>query len=92
MRGRLPAEILTRTKMGFPTPLAIMFRNDLTGYLSDLLLDQRSVSRGYFKPEAVREMIAAHVAGTRDHHKLLWQLVVLEEWHRRFAAPVRAAA
>jgi hypothetical protein len=25
-----------------------------------------------------------HASGARDHHKALWQLVLLEEWHRCF--------
>lgn len=92
MRGRLPAEILSRRKMGFPTPLARMFRRDLAGYLRDVLLEQRCVSRGYFDRTAVERLIGEHASGQKDHHKLLWQLLVLEEWHRRFATSLQAAA
>ena len=84
MAPRLPAEILKREKVGFPTPLALMFRNDLSAYLNDLLLSDRAVEREYFEPASVKRLISEHVAGSRDHHKALWQLVVLEEWHRCF--------
>jgi asparagine synthase (glutamine-hydrolysing) len=80
--SRLPTSTLRRTKVGFPTPLAAMFR-DMSAYLSDLLLSPRSLSRGYFNASAVETLIAEHRRG-RDHHKSLWQLVVLEEWHRAF--------
>jgi asparagine synthase (glutamine-hydrolysing) len=84
MASRLPPAILRRTKRGFPTPLAIMFRQNLADYLKDILLSHRAVERGYFTPQRVETLIDEHVAGRVDHHKILWQLVVLEEWHRCF--------
>jgi asparagine synthase (glutamine-hydrolysing) len=84
MRNRLPDSILTRKKTGFPTPLAAMFRQDRSGYLRDLLLSSRCTNRGYFRREAVETLIHQHVEKRQDHHRLLWQLVVLEEWHRQF--------
>lgn len=84
MRGRLPDTILDRKKMGFQTPLAIMFRRDMSEYLRDLLLSDKCLSRAYFVRGRIEQIIAEHVEKKRDHHKLLWQLVVLEEWHRHF--------
>jgi asparagine synthase (glutamine-hydrolysing) len=84
MAGRLPEEILTRPKVGFPTPLKMMFRQNMSGYLRDVLLSSRSTSRGFFRPERVAALIDEHDAGVRDHHQILWQLVVLEEWQQRF--------
>src|SRR4029077_830451 len=84
MRNRLPDEILDRTKMGFPTPLRLMFQKELSSYVYDLLLSGRSVSRGYFKPTAIEGLIREHVSKKVDHHIVLWKLIVLEEWHRQF--------
>jgi len=84
MKDRLPREILTRHKMGFPTPVAIMFQHDLSGYLRDLLLSSECLNRRYFKRQAMERLIKENTRKTRDHHRVLWQLVVLEEWHRRF--------
>jgi asparagine synthase (glutamine-hydrolysing) len=84
MRDRLPKEILRRKKMGFPTPVALMFQQDLSGYLRDLLLSSRCLGRRYFKPNAVEKLIEENCRQKKDHHRILWQLVVLEEWHRRF--------
>jgi asparagine synthase (glutamine-hydrolysing) len=83
MKGRLPDEILTRKKQGFPTPLALMFQNELSGYVRDVLLSERCVSRRYFKRSAVEAIIDEHVSKKKDHHIVLWKLIVLEEWHRR---------
>jgi len=84
MDSRLPTEILGREKVGFPTPLASMFRGSLSEYLYDVLLSRRAVERGYFVSAAVERLVVDHTEGRADHHKTLWQLVVLEEWHRRF--------
>jgi asparagine synthase (glutamine-hydrolysing) len=84
MASRLPNEILERPKVGFPTPLALMFRADLSEYLHDVLLSDTARQRGYFDIRSVERLIAEHVQGRRDNHKALWQLVVLEEWHRCF--------
>jgi asparagine synthase (glutamine-hydrolysing) len=80
----LPKEILYRGKMGFPTPLAHMFKGELRGYVEEVLGSDRFLDRGYFRPEAVRGLMAEHAAGERDHHRVLWQLLVLEEWHQAF--------
>jgi asparagine synthase (glutamine-hydrolysing) len=84
LASQLPREILRRPKVGFPTPLAAMFRRDLRGYVSDVLLSTTARQRGYFNPRVIERLIAEHASGARDHHKVLWQLIVLEEWHRAF--------
>ena len=84
LRDCLPERILRRKKVGFPTPLEIMFRGELFDYAHDLLMSEASVGRGYFDREAVRTLLTEHRAGSRLHHREIWQLVVLEEWHRQF--------
>jgi asparagine synthase (glutamine-hydrolysing) len=84
MEKYLPHEILHRGKMGFPTPLAHMFQGAMRGYVEGVLDSDRALDRGYFRPEVVRRLIGEHGAGRRDHHRVLWQLLVLEEWHRAF--------
>ncbi len=84
MEPYLPREILYRGKMGFPTPLARMFAGELRPYVREVLDSDRSLSRGYFRPEVVRSLVAEHESGAADHHRVLWQLLVLEEWHRTF--------
>lgn len=85
MEGKLPERIVRRRKMGFPTPLEIMFRGELFDYAHDTLLSQRAVGRGYFDADAVKRLLHDHRAGTAANHREIWQLLVLEEWHRRFA-------
>lgn len=84
LRELLPERIVNRQKMGFPTPLEIMFRGDLFGYAHDTLLSQQAKNRGYFSSEAVRRLLTDHRSGRAANHREIWQLLVLEEWHRRF--------
>jgi asparagine synthase (glutamine-hydrolysing) len=84
MEPYLPREILHRGKMGFPTPLARMFQGEMRSYVAEVLGSDRFLDRGYFRPEVVRGLVAEHLEGARDHHRVLWQLLVLEEWHRKF--------
>ena len=80
MEGLLPDEIINRKKMGFPTPLKIMFQGALKDYSSDLLLSSNSKIMQYFEREYVGSLLREHQRGKVDHHRILWQLVVLEEW------------
>lgn len=84
LRNVLPSKILHRRKMGFPTPLAVMFRTDLSGYVKALLTDSITQQRGIFDIKKVYQLIRDHEAGVTDYHKILWQMLVLEEWLRKF--------
>ena len=50
----------------------------------DLLLSQRALQRQYFNPEGVKQILKAHGQETVDHGTHLWDLLVLELWHRTF--------
>ena len=83
LRDRLPKEILQRKKAGFPVPYEMWLRTELKGWLIDVLLDSRTLSRGYFKKSGVESLL------TKDsiqggHSKELMSLVALELWHREF--------
>jgi asparagine synthase (glutamine-hydrolysing) len=83
MEGILPNDIIYRKKMGFPTPLKLMFQNELRDYAKDLLLSNNTKLHQFFKVERIQQLIEEHNADKYDHHKTLWQLVVLEEWLRK---------
>ena len=88
----LPREIVYRKKMGFPTP----WRGWLGGiHLSDieaLLMEPRSLDRGLFRPESVKQLFTAHRNRLHDHGDRIWRLLNLELWHRIFVDGESAAA
>jgi asparagine synthase (glutamine-hydrolysing) len=80
MEGILPNDIIYRKKMGFPTPLKLMFQNELRDYAENLLLSNETKLHQFFKKSRIEQLIKEHNNNKFDHHKTLWQLVVLEEW------------
>jgi len=84
LKGLLPSENLTRSKMGFGVPIGRWFRGELKSFLADTILSERSLSRGYFKREPIRRLIEDHTDGRRDHAHQLWTLLMLELWHQEF--------
>jgi asparagine synthase (glutamine-hydrolysing) len=84
MARHLPAEILTRRKMGFGVPLARWFRGDLKDFARDILLDTRTRQRGILRPETVSRRLDAHLQGRRDYSAHLWSLICFELWCREW--------
>ncbi len=84
MAGILPAEILTRKKMGFPVPVGTWFRGASATWLRDIVLSERALARGLFDPAVVRELVETHQRGTAQHTERLWMLLNLELWQRMF--------
>jgi asparagine synthase (glutamine-hydrolysing) len=83
-RDLLPPEVLNRRKMGFGVPVGDWMRGDLRPLLDDVLLSDESLQRGYFDPEHVRGLVAAHIDGRQNNGDQLWALLWLELWHREF--------
>jgi asparagine synthase (glutamine-hydrolysing) len=82
----LPPEVFRRRKMGFGVPLDHWFRGELKGMAYDTLLSTKSLGRGYFRREAIERLLADHAGGRADHSARLWSLLMLELWHRQWAA------
>lgn len=88
--GILPYEVLYRRKMGFSVPLSHWFRDELHGYIREVLLDSGALARGYFRREIIETLIADHKSGRRNNAFRLWALLMLELWHRRFVDGTRS--
>jgi asparagine synthase (glutamine-hydrolysing) len=80
----LPAENLSRPKMGFGVPIGHWFRGRLRPFLQETLLSEKSLGRDLFNPATVKRLVEDHVGGQRDHAHQLWTLLMLELWYQRF--------
>jgi asparagine synthase (glutamine-hydrolysing) len=80
----LPPENVNRRKMGFGVPVGRWFRGPLRDLLCDALLSPRSLGRGYFREPEVRRLVGEHLERRADHSFQLWNLLMLELWHREF--------
>jgi len=80
---RLPREIVYRRKMGFQVPLTAWLRNPAgLGRFMDMLLEPRSLQRGYLDSRGVRRLVQDHRDRGGDHTEILWGLINLELWQR----------
>jgi asparagine synthase (glutamine-hydrolysing) len=80
----LPASILHRRKMGFPTPWRGWLAGPQLDAIEGLLLEPRSLGRGLFKLDSLRRLLAEHRVRRADHYDRIWRLLNLELWHRVF--------
>jgi asparagine synthase (glutamine-hydrolysing) len=80
----LPDAVFKRRKMGFGVPVSRWFRNELKDYVYDILLDPRTLKRGYFRREGVERLLDDHIALRYDHSSKIWALLFLEIWFRVF--------
>jgi asparagine synthase (glutamine-hydrolysing) len=80
----LPRSIRRRPKMGFGVPLDHWFRHELKDFARDILLSPSALGRGYFRPEAVRQLFDEHQQGRFSHGYRLWALLILELWFREW--------
>jgi asparagine synthase (glutamine-hydrolysing) len=84
MSGRLPEPVVSRPKTGFTPPQAAWFRGSQSDYVERILLSERALDRGLFRPEFVRRLISEHASGAVDRRLALWTLTCMEWWHRVF--------
>jgi asparagine synthase (glutamine-hydrolysing) len=78
----LPHSILYRPKLGFPTPWSGWLAGPRLEAIRELLLEPRSLNRGYFRREAIERLFNEHRAKHRDNYDRIWRLLNLELWHR----------
>jgi asparagine synthase (glutamine-hydrolysing) len=91
LQGALPPAIITRRKQGFGVPIAAWLRGPLRGALEERLAPERVAHRGLFDPASTQRLAAEHVAGQRDHRKILWGLLMFDAWCDRYLPHARWA-
>ncbi len=82
-RNFLPASVLNRKKRGFAVNVVDdWFRSSLQSRITDYLTDSQSLLYSYLRHNAVNTLLRRHAQGRDDNHKILFSLVMLEEWLR----------
>jgi asparagine synthase (glutamine-hydrolysing) len=80
----LPKDIIYRQKKGFAVPLGPWFRKELKPLLVDTFHSEKFQKRGYFNLAKTEQLLQEHLSGRQDHHLLLYGLLLVELWHKRF--------
>lgn len=83
----LPRDIVHRPKMGFPVPFDRWLKDDSVGMVAEILLDKRTIQRGYFNCAYVENLLKSHHSERRDFQSQIWMLLNFELWHRIFIDP-----
>jgi asparagine synthase (glutamine-hydrolysing) len=90
-RNFLPESVVRRRKRGFNcTVVNDWLRTGFQTKMMDTLLESKSRIYQYLREDAVRKLLNDHTAGRHDNHKLLFSLVVLEQWMQTNQSPVPA--
>lgn len=85
----LPSSILKRRKRGFAANVVDdWFRTAISGTMTETLLDGGSKIYEYLSKDAVHGLLAQHASSRHDNHKILFSLVVLEQWLRAQESPI----
>ena len=90
-RVGVPKEVLHRRKQGFALPLADWIRHELKDMVLTVLLEPRTLQRGYFNPQGIRQLLDEHFRCRRDQSSRIWRLLIFELWHRNFLETIRTA-
>jgi asparagine synthase (glutamine-hydrolysing) len=79
----VPAHVLNRPKLGFPVPIRHWLQ---AGELLDWAHEMIGTSQAdeLVDIAAVRRMLDEHLAGTSDHSRRLWTVLIFMLWHAIF--------
>ena len=80
----LPEAILTRKKIGFNVPVGVWFREGQRNLITQLLLSERTRSRGFLNDAFVARILRDHLEGRTQYGNQLFILASLELWFRVF--------
>jgi len=82
----LPAKIVGHRKQGFESPMAAWLRTDLADYARDILGPSRLDEAGLFDGGYVAAKLEEHLTGRQKNNKLLFSLIMFQEWYERHVA------
>jgi asparagine synthase (glutamine-hydrolysing) len=82
----LPAEVMGHRKQGFESPMAAWLRTDLADYARDTLGKSRLGKSDLFDNEYITAKLEEHLAGRHKNNKLLFSLIMFQEWYERNGA------
>jgi len=87
----LPERTMNKSKQGFAMPIGEWLVRNLGDYVRDILLDSKTLNRGYFDRKFLAKMLENFLAGKSDYasgsESTIICLLTLELWHRLFMDP-----
>jgi asparagine synthase (glutamine-hydrolysing) len=65
----------------------VWYRDALSGYVREMLLDQRTLSRPYLDPRKLESIVTGHLKGNQNYTAEIHKVLTLELLHRLFLDP-----
>jgi asparagine synthase (glutamine-hydrolysing) len=81
--GILPNEHIYRKKQGFAAPVAEWLKRDLKPMFDEHLASSH-IAKEYFDLHYIKTLQAEHISGIRKNGELLWALLNLMLWEKRY--------
>lgn len=85
LEGLLPDQIVWRGKQGYSLPVKNWLREGLKEPLITVL-NESPVIQEYMNRSYIQRLIQEHMARTHNHNHILWALLNLGLWHKKFFA------
>jgi len=82
----LPDQIIKRRKLGFATPVEYWLHDSVANQMETMLLGNDSLIYEYLEPDEVKHLMDEHRQRRANNYKILFSIVMLEEWLRTFIA------
>ena len=80
----VPRGLVDRPKRGFSSPIGIWLRGPLRAWADELLDQRRLKGSGLYDTSQVHACWEEHLRGTSDHWRLLWGILMFEQWRRHW--------
>ncbi|MPY78730.1 MAG: asparagine synthase (glutamine-hydrolyzing) [Actinophytocola sp.] len=78
----VPPHVLNRRKLGFPVPIRLWLRDEMYDWARGIINDSRTEE--FLDKQAVLRLLDEHKAGTLDHSRRIWALLMFMLWHGIF--------
>lgn len=80
----LPYDLIYRPKQGFAVPIEKWIRNEWKDMCYELVLGEKALKRNIFNVNFLKHIVNEHMCGRRDNNYIIWTLMVLEMWFRKY--------
>ena len=92
MLGRiLPREVVEREKQGFSAPDASWFKGESIDYVRRTLYADHALIYEFLDRKTVQSLVDDHLSGRENRRLLIWSMLNVENWCRKFLARESAA-
>jgi len=78
----VPEHVLNRAKLGFPVPIRHWLQDEMYDWAREIITASRTDE--LLDKQVILGLLEEHRAGTRDHSRRIWALLVFMLWHGIF--------